>query len=209
MSNVSEPAPQLNVGASVLRMLIGAVLGGGAIWFYYTNSQVIRWSDGIAIAVALICFIAAARLLGESFDAKKLSVRMDVEGDPTRREVNQVRLQCILLVALGVSIVWPVIATAQNWPAPIVAYAVTAVFIVIRVSYTLLMWRSADEFVRSRVTGISWWTFFISQTALIAYAGAERLGLMPPLTAWDIMVSITGISILVSALAGRPSVRRA
>lgn len=203
MSNVSNPSPQINVGASIARMIIGAALAAGALWFYTANSQVIRWSDGIAIAVALVCFIAAVRLFGESFDAKKLGARLEVEGDSTPKEINSARVQSILLVALGVSFVWPVIATARNWPAPIWAYAVTAIFIVIRVSYTLVMWRKADEFTRARIMAVSWWTYFVTQTGLIAYAGAERLGLISPMNAWDIAVAITGISIAMSAIIGR------
>lgn len=204
MSNVSNPSPQINVGASIVRMVIGAGLAAGALWFYTSNSQVVRWSDGVAITVALICFIAAVRLFGESFDAKKLGKRLEVEGESTPKEINAARVQCILLVALGVSIVWPVIATARSWPAPVWAYAVTAIFIVIRVSYTLLMWRKADEFTRARITAVAWWTYFITQTGLIAYAGAERLGLIHPMNAWDIAVATTGISIAVSAIVGRP-----
>jgi hypothetical protein len=203
MSDVSNPPRPINVGASIVRMLVGAALGGGALWLYATHAQSFRWSDGIAISVALICFIAATRLMSESFDPNKLGARLEVEGASTPKEVNGARIQAILLVALGIAIVWPAIATMQGWPAPVWAYAVTAVFIVIRVAYTLIMWRKLDEFARQRTKNVTWWTYFISQTGLIAYAGAERLGLAPPVTAWDIMVLITATSIATSAFIGR------
>ncbi|MFZ2030886.1 MAG: hypothetical protein WAU68_11295 [Vitreimonas sp.] len=205
MTQTANP-PRINVGASLVRMTIGAALGGGALYLYMTHAAEIRWADGVAIAVSLICFIAAVRLFGESLDPKKLAVRMEVEGETTPKEANSARVQAVLLIALGVSIVWPVIATLNGWPAPVWAYAVTAIFIVIRVGYTLVMWRTTDEFARQRTRQVAWWTYFVSQTALIAYAGAERLGLTPPLTAWDIMVLTTATSIAVAAFIGRAKV---
>lgn len=201
---MSTAAPQRpEIGASLIRMVVGAALGGGALWLYWLNADHMRWSDGVAIAVALICFLAAVRIFAESLDPKKLAQRMEVEGETTPKETNQARLQALLMVVLGVSILWPVVATMRGWPAPAWAYAVTAVFIVIRIGYTLAMWTKTDEFVRQQTKNVTWWTFFWSQTALIAYAGAERLGLAPAVTAWDVMVLITATSIATAAFVGR------
>lgn len=201
---MSTTAPQRpEIGQSLLRMVIGAALGGGALWLYWTYSHEIRWSDGVAIAVALICFIAAMRLFTESFNPKQLAKRLEVEDDTTPKEASAARLQAVLMLVLGVAMLWPVVATLQHWPAPLWAYAVIAIFIIIRIGYTLAMWTKADEFVRQRTKNVTWWTYFWSQTALIAYACAERLGLVSALTAWDIMVLITATSIATAAFVGR------
>jgi hypothetical protein len=202
MSNTAVP-PRLQVGASILRMLVGAALGGGALWLYWVNADQMRWSDGVAIAVALICFIAAARLFAESFNPKQLARRMEVEDETTPKEANAARLQAVLMAVLGVALIWPVIATLRGWPAPVWAYAVTAGFILIRIAYTMLMWRKTDEFVRQRTKNVAWWTYFVTQTALIAYACGERLGLVSALSAWDIMVLIQAASIATAAFVGR------
>src|SRR5262249_13848134 len=110
------------------------------------------------------------------------------------------------MVALGIALVWPVIATMQGWPAPIWAYAVTAIFIVIRIVYTLWGWRRSDEFMRQRTKDGIFWTYFIGQTALLAYAGGERLGLVAPITAWDVVTLTVALSIAVAAFA--PLMRR-
>jgi hypothetical protein len=204
MSNVSEPAPRINVGASLIRLLIGMIVGGGAIWLYFTHVQEIRWADAVAIGVSLVCFLAAARLFGESFDANKLGRRMQVEGASTPKEITQARVQCLLWAALGVALIWPVIATANNWPAPAWMYAVTAAFLAIRIGYTMFASRHSDEFTRAYARNTIWWTYFVSQTALIAYACAERMGLVPPATAWDIMVLITLTSVLMPLFVRRP-----
>lgn len=202
MSNTAIPQ-RPDIGPSLVRLLVGAVLGGGALWLYWSYADAIRWSDGVAIAVALICFIAAFRLFTESFDPRKLARRMEVEDDTTPKEANAARLQAVLMAALGVAMVWPVIATLQGWPAPVWAYVVTAGFILIRIIYTLVMWKRTDEFVRQRTKNVAWWTYFLSQTALIAYACGERLGLVSALTAWDIMVLIQAASIATAAFVGR------
>lgn len=202
MSTVATPR-RSDIGASLIRMIVGAALGGGALWLYVRNAEEIRWSDGVAIAVALICFIAAVRLFAESFSPKQLAKRLEVEDDTTPKEANAARLQAVLMLVLGVAMVWPVVATLRHWPAPLWAYAVIAIFLVIRIGYTLAMWTKTDEFVRQRTKNVTWWAYFWSQTGLIAYACAERLGLVSALTAWDIMVLITATSIATAAIAGR------
>jgi hypothetical protein len=203
MSLANTDGPRARLASSLVRLAVGAIAGGGAIWLYYVYADRMRWSDGVAIVVALICFLAGARLFAESFNPDQLARRMQVEDNATPKEANAARLQSILLFVLGVSIVWPVIATLRHWPAPAWAYAVTAVFIAIRIGYTLIMWRKTDEFVRQRTKNVAWWTYFVSQTALIAYACAERLGLVSPVTAWDVMVLITATSIALAPFAGR------
>ncbi|MFT3729764.1 MAG: hypothetical protein QM759_18220 [Terricaulis sp.] len=203
MSNVSKSAPRFKASASLFRLTIGMIVGGVAVWLYMTNVEVVRWADAMAIAVALVCFIAALRLFVESFDANTLGRRLQVEGASTAKEINQVRIQCLLWVVLGIALLWPVVATVNHWPAPAWAYAVTVVFLAIRIGYTMYAARHSDEFTRAYARNTIWWTYFVSQTGLIAYACAERMELVPPATAWDIMVLITMTSVVMPAFVRR------
>lgn len=186
-----------------LRLLVSLAFGAAVAWLYVSHAQSFSISDGIAFAVATICVLSASRLFVESMNAKALGQRMQVEGAGTPKEINGARLQALLLLALGIALVWPPLATLYHWPAPVWAYALTAAFILVRIGYTLTMFARGDEFLRQRVKNATWWTYFWGQTALLAYASAQRMGLAPPITAWDIVVWFVALSILMPLFIGR------
>ncbi|MBS0385570.1 MAG: hypothetical protein JSS00_09505 [Proteobacteria bacterium] len=195
--------PRGNNAVMITRVFIVIALLGAALFLGAYGTHLARWSDAVAIVVALMCAASALRLAAESFYPDALGARIGVEGPSTAREVRQVRLQAMLLVALAIALVWPVTATWLHWPAPAWAYVVTAAFILVRITYTWVVFARADEFSRQRTRQMGWWIFFAGQTALLAYASAERLGLAPTLTAWDILVLMQFLSIMMAAFLGK------
>ena len=202
MNAVTNPKPTLSL-KTLVQMLVGAAVGGAAAWFYMENADVLRWADAIALGLALVCFIAALRIFLHARSSKLLGELMSqlsqLEGDSTTREMRQARLQALMLAALGVALVWPPIATMQHWPAPWWAYGVIAAIVAAKLWYTNYVFREGDEFTRQSIRDAAWRSYFITQTLLLAYAGAERLGLVAPVNAWDILVLMTGVSILMPA----------
>ena len=203
MSAVAEPnkpKPKRSPWSVIIEMVIGATLAGAVVWAYYSHAMVVRWADGIALGCTLVCFIAATRIFTRSLDAKALGEMMAVEGASTPRETGQARLQALLLLALGVTIAWPPIATYEHWPAPAWSYLVIVAFLAARIFYTNHVFQKGDEFVRQRIRDAAWRTYFVGQSLLMAYAGGERLGLFPPMNAWDVLVALTLLSIVMPAI---------
>jgi hypothetical protein len=203
----TERNPQGNLAASLLRLAIGMIVGGGAMWFYWQNAHTLRWADGVALALALICILAALRLTAESFNPAVLAKRMDVEGETTPHEAREVRLQALMMGLLGVVIFYPPLATLNGWPAPVWTYLVIAAFVAVKLWYNWRMFKKGDEFFRARVRDGAFVTYLVGQTALLAYAGGERLGLLTPLTAWDIFVVFTALTILTPLFTMRAKTR--
>jgi len=203
MSSVNPELPRPSVAPMLLRLVMMTAAGAGVFYVLLTYGERMRWSDQIAIVVGFMCMASAVRILLQSLDRKALARRMQVEGESTPKEVAGARLQALLILALGVVVVWPPLAVQMGWPAPVWTYAVVAAFLVIRIAYTIYAFRRTDEFTRQRVRHVAWWTYFVGQTALVAYACAERLGLAPSVTAWDILVLVVGLSIVMSAFMGQ------
>jgi hypothetical protein len=203
--SVQSETPRENGIVPLVRAIMVVLLLGVAGLIAVYGTRFPRWSDLIAIVVACMCAAGAARLMAESFDPVALGKRMCVEGPGTAKEAAQVRLQALLMFVLGLTLAWPPLATLAGYPAPIWSYAVIAAFVVIRLVYTHYMFERGDEFLRQRVRNSTWRSYFIGQTALLAYAGGERLGLVPPLTAWDVLTLTMALSIVVTAFG--PMVR--
>ena len=189
--------------ASMLtRLVFVAAAGAGVMYVLLTYGAELRWSDQVAVIVAFMCLASGARIMFESFNSRALGQRLQVEGDSTPKEAAQARLLALLQMALGGVMIWPPLAARLGWPAPPWTYAIVAGFLAIRIAYTIYMFRRTDEFTRQRVRHATWWTYFIGQTALLAYACAERLGLAPAATAWDILVLLVALSLVTSAFTG-------
>ncbi|HEY3814728.1 MAG TPA: hypothetical protein VGL66_16025 [Caulobacteraceae bacterium] len=198
MTQTSAPDPKL-VAAKRMRLIVMLIyyvaVSAGAYWLWHGHVYITRWADDAALAVGLICVLVAARLLYESFSKVLLSDRMQVEGDPTRRETNQARVQAALIFLLGVVLVLPNVAFGLGWPRQLV-YGGIVLFVVVRTLYTLRALRSADEFIRRRMFEAGWWTMLLTTTGLLLYGGAERLGLVRVATSWDVMIIVFAIAIV-------------
>jgi hypothetical protein len=197
MSVNSEPRPSAT--PVLMRVVVLSIAAAGLIYALLTYGGALSWADQTAFLVAFMCVASAVRLMLESFNRRSLGALMRVEDAATSKEVAQARLQAVLLLALGGVIVWPPIAALMAWPAPLWTYGVVVAFLAVRIVYTIYVFRRGDEFARQRVRHVTWWTYFAGQTALLAYAAAERLGLAPTVTAWDILVLLVGLSIVMSA----------
>ncbi len=178
------------------------------MWIYYLavcavvvwlwrggHVYITRWADQAALGVALVCVLAAGRLLYESFNPRLLGERIQVEGESTPQEAWQARIQAALIFVLGIALVLPNLTFAFDWPAWW-SYAAIVVFVVVRTVNTFRVLKSADEYLRRRMFEASWWTLLLTTTGLLIYGGAERLGLVQVATSWDVMVVVFGVAIV-------------
>ena len=187
---------------TIVMLIYYVAVSAGAYWLWHSHVYLTRWADDAALCVALICVLAGARLLYESFNPRLLGDRLQVEGESTPREAALARVQAALIVLLGVVLVLPNVAFGFNWP-PALIYGAILIFVAVRTLYTLWVWRTADEFLRRRMTEASWWTLMLTTTGLLIYGGAERLGLVQIATSWDVLVVVLGIAIVTPSFLVR------
>jgi hypothetical protein len=207
MNAATEIHPRRKSAASlVIEAILGAIMGAVAVSLYLTYAEQLRWADVVALMIAFICVIGALRLFAESFDPRALAERLGLEGDVTEKERRDVRLQAFISAAFGVTVIWPPLATLNGGVAPVWSYVLIAAFLAVQVWSNWRMGKSQDEYSRAYVRHLTWGGFIIGQTALLGYACAERLGLAPPLTAWDVFMVFTALSIVVPLFSMRAKV---
>lgn len=203
----SAPQPRQSLLAMAIEATLGAITGAAAIWLYLSNASVFRWADGIALMIVVVCLIGATRLWMESYDPIALARRMGVEGDVTEREKRDVRWQALISAAFGLAVFWPPLATLSGTPAPVWSYLVIAAFLGLQLWYGWRASKSADEYAKAHTRHLTVGGLMASQTALLAYATAERLGVAPTVTAWDVFVVFVAISTIVPLFSLRSKVR--
>ncbi len=181
---------------TIARMLGGAAIGGAAAWGYITHATELRVADVVALVLALVCMIGAVRLWGDSFNRAALAKMISVEGETSDEETHSIRLQAAMMALLGIGLIWPPLATFAGFPAPWWAYAVVIVSLAANMWFTIRIMGRSDEYVRHRLMEMTFRASMVGQVLLIAYAGAERLGLAPAATAWDVLVMFTTVSLL-------------
>jgi hypothetical protein len=202
-SDLQPPVANRRLIQSLSRALAGAVVGAGAALLLLTRLPDLLWADVLVLISALVCVISAVVLFFASFDRKALSRTLKVEGDPTPDEIRGARLQAGLLALTGLLIVAPIAAEAfagvggagPSAPAPL--YAALLLVFALQSIGNWTLWRSGDEMVRRLILESGGLTFWVLQAALFLYAAAERLGLVPSATAWD-MFAVTMATYLLA-----------
>jgi hypothetical protein len=198
MNDAPAPDPKLPAARRtrmIAMLLYFIAVSTGVIWLWHGHVYITRWADEAALCVALICVLAAGRLLYESFDRRLLGERMQVEGESTPKEARHARLQAALMCLLGLVLVLPNVTFGLNW-SPVLAYVGVVAYVVVRLAYALKVWRTSDEYVRRRISETGWWALLITTTGLLLYGGAERLGLVQAASSWDVLVLVVGVTIL-------------
>ena len=112
------------------------------------------------------------------------------------------RLQSVILVLSGLLLAAPVAATLAGNVAPVLTLIAIAGVFVLHTALNLSLWRRGDEMIRRVIVESGAMAFWIGQAALFGWAVAERLGVAPALTAWDILVVVMGLYLICSAVVG-------
>jgi hypothetical protein len=82
--------------------------------------------------------------------------------------------------------------------------AIVGLFLV-QTLLNLTVWTRADEMIRQTVAEAGAICFWVLQGALFLWAAAEKLELVPALSAWDMMTILMGFYLVISSVV---SVRR-
>ncbi len=213
----TSSSPKLN-RARIAQGVAGLIVGGG---LGYLIGRVIKqgridvsdltWSDNVAVLIAVMLFVAGTVLVAATF-SKRLAARViDPASDRPARPAQIVfyRQQAVVLALSGVMMAAPVVARVLSQPlSGQLAGAVMAAIVGLFLLQTLLnlsVWTRADEMIRQMVGEAGAVCFWVLQGALFLWAAAEKLELVPALTAWDMMTILMGFYLVISSVI---SVRR-
>lgn len=195
-----DKAPKTSPGAAVVQMLLGAAAGAATMITYVRFAERLHWADTLALCMALICLIGALRLFMRSFNPAGLGEMISAEGDSTEAEGRAARLQAAIFLCVGVSMALPPLAALQG-PAPFWFYVPLLAATAAQVWHTIHVFRHGDEFQRQKIRELSFRASFVGNVLLLAYAGGERLGFFPALTAWDVCVALTAVTMAAPLIA--------
>ncbi len=213
----SSSSPRLN-GARLAQGVAGLIVGGG---LGYLVGRLLKqgdidlsgltWSDSVAALIAVMLFVVGLILIAATFHRGLAARVMDPASDRPARpaQITFYRQQAIVLALAGVMMAAPVAARLAWQPlsselAGAAMAAIVALFLVQTV-LNLSVWIRADEMIRQTVAEAGAICFWVLQGALFLWAAAEKLELVPALSAWDMMTILMGFYLVISSVI---SVRR-
>ena len=162
----------------------------------------LRWSDAVALMVALMLAGGGVSVLVAARNGRALAAVTSADAPAGSTEVRDMRLQGAVLVLSGLLLAAPVAAVLAGNAAPVPTLVAMAVVFVLHSAMNLRLWRRGDEMIRRVILESGALAFWTGQVALFGWAAAERLGVAPGLTAWDILVVVMGLYLACSAIVG-------
>jgi len=211
------PARKLPTWAATLGrwFLIGAVCGvagyavGHLLGEAYPDETLpvlpdLRWSDLLALYVAFSLAAGGIFAAATSFNPAALGKMLKLDEPATPSEISLVRWSAGLLVLTAVIMLMPP-AFSLAGVDPLLSLGPVAVLLGLHTLLNLRIWKVADELLRKTTMEASVVTFWGGQIALFGWAAAERAGLAPTLTAWDIYVVLMALYLVTSTVI---SIRR-
>lgn len=201
---------------SMLRWaLIGAVCGvaGYAVGHFvgeaYPKDTLpvlpdLRWSDLLALYVAFCLAVGGIFAAVTSLSPAALGKMLKLDEPATPSEISLVRSSAGLLLITAVIMLMPP-AFSLAGVDPLLSLVLVAVLLGLHTLLNLRIWKVADEMLRKTTMEASVVTFWGGQIALFGWAAAERAGVAPTLTAWDIYVVLMALYLVASTVI---SIRR-
>ena len=176
---------------------LGAWLAKVAPGGFGLADKAIRWSDGLALLVGFALVAGSLWALYVSLDAKRLGRMYGLEGDASREETRLARFQAAVLGFSGVILTLPIVFSLAG-VSPALGVAAIGLLLVLHTVMNVRVYRQADELLRRAVMETAAVTFFAGQLVLFMWAAAERLGGVPPITAWDIYAVLMALYLAAS-----------
>jgi hypothetical protein len=194
MAVAAVVAAPLGYGVGMLLAKFGPDLGPAA-----DVLDGLRWADVAAALLALVLAGAAVVAAAVSFSPRSTARMLGLDGDAGPDEIRSVRFQALVCILSAVVMVLPILLPALGI-SPQVAMALVAVLLVGHTLLNVGMWRSSDELVRAISVEAGAAVFWIGQGLLFLWGAAERLGVAPGLSAWDVYVVLMGLYLATAAI---------
>jgi len=164
---------------------LGALTGYGVAHFSLMADQ--SWADSLATAMAVaLLTIAALSALTLARLPSTVSRGCGV-------------LQIAVFLMAGVMLLLPMFGPA--WLDANIVFGGIAILMALQGIANLMLWRAADEMLRRIMAETSVLAFWVLQTALFLYAGAERLGLVETVSGWGLIGILMAVYLLAAIVA--------
>lgn len=163
-----------------------------------------RWADLLAVGVALFLLGGSIFTLIISLDPRRLGRLYKLEGPASSEETAQARLQALVMSFSGVLVLLPLIFSFAGL-SPVFGVVAVGILMILHTVMNVRVYRQADELLRRAMMEAATVAFFLGQGALFVWAAAERMGAVPPITAWDIYAVLMCLYLVASITV---SVRR-
>lgn len=152
----------------------------------------LTWTDGFAILLAFMMTVASATVVWAARDGRALSRLLKTEEPAGPAELADARLQGIILILSAVLMTLPPVMAATGLE-PLIGLIAIGVLLIVHCILNWRLFRRCDELLRRTMVETCAATFAIGQLALFGWAAAGRLGLAPPIDAWDVYVVLMGL----------------
>lgn len=184
-----------------LGFLIGRLIKAGDI-----DPDRLAWSDELAGLLAVILMAVGLFVAVSSLSRRATGRMIDPDADraATPAQTSFFRQQALVMILAGAMLAAPVVAAVAFDPLPTpiataVMMGIIAAFL-IQTAYNLLVWRRSDELLRRITSESAAASFWILQGALFLWAAAEKLGLAPALSTWDMVTVLMAAYLLLSVI---------
>lgn len=201
-------------------VLLGlGLVAGGVVGFFIAQGEdsglfdLASLSKGemVSLVIAIALILNGLVVTAISFNGALAKRALDPAGDGrlVPGQIGFYRQQAAVQVLAGLLLAAPVI-TVFFQPEPpevlslAVMIAVVALFLV-QTALNLTVWSKADEMMRRMIAESGTICFWVLQGALFLWAAAEKLGLAPALSTWDLLTALMAFYLIVSSVL---SVRR-
>lgn len=198
-SRPTEPSDRSRWVRLALMAGAGALLGASLAYFGGRSLPDLPWADLMAGATAAGLLISGGLSILLSANRRALSAMASLEGEAGDCEIRAARRQGLVVVLAGVLLLLPVVSARSGFAPEMSLAAVLAIFAA-QTWINVSVWRRGDEMTRRTVLESGAVTFWILQGALFLYAAAERLGLAPAATAWQLMVVMMSAYLVLSSV---------
>lgn len=191
--------------AAVLAAPVGYVVGMGLARVFPDAGPLealiggLRWSDAVAAVLALVMTISAAVVFIFSLNPVRAARLLVLPEAATPDEIGLLRCQGVICLLSAVVLVLP-LALPAGGLSPIIALGLIVALLALHTVLNLGFYRDSDEMLRAVTTEAAMKTFWIGQGVLFLWAAAERLGVAPVLTAWDVYVVLMGLYLAIAAV---------
>jgi hypothetical protein len=208
-------------GKMLLRMLIGAVVGGllafGCLELaehWHVSIKHISWADLLGWYLGICFFGIGVLLFAMSFNRREVAQTLEgwsAKLPATNDEVRQFRLQAASMFLAGVMLLTPFLAQGTLTGPSALGRGLFGAIVLLFAGQTWVnvrVWRTGDEFIRQQMLVVCALTFAIVQGGLFLWAAAEHLKLVRSLTNWETVMLLLFCYLSVSfmvAMRNRPA----
>lgn len=198
----TKPRPPLwrRILVLVLLAIAGGIVGYGVADLTREMTGGFSWSDHLALVLSVALLATAAIVTVNSMNRRALGRMLNMEGEATGSEVADARRQAAVTGLAGVMLFIPVGAALIGDESPALTYVIILGLFVIQSALNAMLWFRGDELVRRLMIEAGAVSFWGLQGVLFLYAAAERLALVPAITAWDAVTVLLATYLIVSCV---------